>query len=247
MIDIHCHILPGLDDGALHLEEAMEMARLAAESGVRQIVATPHFPGNEESLTLLPQILSGLRRLNREIKGEKLDVLIHPGAEILCTPQTPDLARQGKLPTLGNSRYILTEFALDDSLGYMELILDQLTRWGYRPVVAHPEVYQEVQNRPQLMRRWFEKGYILQVDKGSVLGAKGTRTETTATDLLRRRLAHLIGSNAHHGDFRTPHMSAIAAWGREYLGQEYTELLLLHNPGRILEGRQVVPFENQLK
>lgn len=241
MIDIHCHILPGVDDGAADLEESLAMVRLAAESGVTRIVATPHFHGEEESMQMLPRVLSRLNTLKREVKRFELPVTIHPGVEILCTPQTPSLAQQGKLPTIGNSRYILTEFFFDETLEYMELMLDQLTRWGYQPVVAHPERYQAVQRRPQVMQRWFAKGYILQLNKGSILGSFGTRAETTATDLLKRGLAHVIASDAHHADFRTTHMSAIAAWGREYLGEEYTSILLQKNPGQILQGKPVIP------
>ena len=241
MIDIHCHILPGVDDGAADMDEALAMVRLAAESGVSRIVATPHFHGEEESLQMLPLVLSRLNALRKEVKKYELPVTVHPGVEILCTPQTPDLARQGKLPTIGNSRYILTEFFFDETLEYMELILDQLTRWGYQPVVAHPERYHAVQKRPQVMQRWFAKGYILQLNKGSILGGFGPRAETTATDLLKRGLAHVIASDAHHADFRTTHMSAIAAWGREYLGKEYTNILLTKNPGQILRGKPVIP------
>lgn len=241
MVDIHCHILPGVDDGATNMDEAMAMVRLAAESGVSRIVATPHFHGEEESLQMLPLVLSRLNALRREVKRQELPVSIHPGVEILCTPQTPDLARQGKLPTIGNSRYILTEFFFDESLEYMELILDQLRRWGYHPVVAHPERYQAVQKRPRVMERWFAKGYILQLNKGSILGAFGTRAESTANELLKHGLAHVIASDAHHGDFRTTHMAAIAAWGREYLGPEYTDILLRRNPLQILKGKEIIP------
>ena len=241
MIDIHCHILPGVDDGAVNMDEALTMVRLAAESGVRQIVATPHFPGEEASMQTLPLVLSSYKALRHEVARLDLGVEIHPGVEILCTPQTPDLARQRKLPTIGNSRYILTEFFFDETLEYMELMLDQLSRWGYQPVVAHPERYHGVQRQPQVMQRWFAKGYVLQLNKGSIQGAFGTRAESTAMDLLRHGLAHVIASDAHHADFRTTHMAAISAWGREYLGAEYTDILLRRNPLQIVKGKPIVP------
>ena len=241
MVDLHCHILPGVDDGAADMNEAMAMVRLAAESGVRHIVCTPHFHSSEEAEAHITQILTAYYALRNEIREQKIEVSIHPGSEILCTPFSTDLARRGKLPTIGNSRYILTEFFFDESLEYMELMPDQLTRWGYQPVVAHPERYHAVQKRPWMMQRWFAKGYVLQLNKGSILGAFGTRAENAANDLLKHGLAHVIASDAHHGDFRTTHMAAIAAWGREYLGEEYTDVLLRRNPMRILKGKPVVP------
>jgi protein-tyrosine phosphatase len=91
------------------------------------------------------------------------------------------------------------------------------------------------------MQRWFGKGYILQLNKGSILGAFGTRAENAANDLLKRGLAHVIASDAHHADFRTTHMSAVHAWGREYLGPEYCDILLRHNPMQILMGKEIIP------
>lgn len=239
MIDIHCHILPGIDDGAEHMEEAVSMARLAAESGVEGIIATPHFSGTLEDLKIFPNVLTQLRGLRAELNEHKLDLKLYPGAEILCSPETAKLAQKRLLPTLGNSNYILVEFALDASPQYIELMADQLKRWGYRVILAHPERYDEIQKRPQGLQRWFDKGYFLQVNKGSVLGAFGTRTETVATDLLRHKLAHTIASDAHHADFGTTHMSAIAAWGREYLGAAYTKMLLQENPANILAGKEL--------
>lgn len=237
MIDIHCHILPGIDNGAEHMEESVSMARLAAESGVDAVIATPHFSGTEADLRIFRDVLTRMGELQTRLKEERISLSLHPGAEVLCSPETAMLAQKKLLPTLGNSSYVLVEFELDASAQYMDLMLDQLTRWGYRVVLAHPECYDEIQKRPQGVQRWFEKGYLLQVNKGSVLGASGTRTETVATDLLRRRLAHVIASDAHHADFGTTHMSAIAAWGREYLGAAYTKLLLQENPANILAGK----------
>lgn len=243
MIDIHCHILPGIDDGAETMEEAVSMARLAAESGVEGIIATPHFSGTEQDLKMFPHVLTRLRELQNALKEQQINLALYPGAEVLCSPETAKLAQKKLLPTLGNSNCVLVEFELDASAQYMDLMLDQLTRWGYCVILAHPERYDEIQKRPQGLQRWFEKGYLLQVNKGSVLGTFGTRTETVATDLLRRRLAHVIASDGHHADFGTNHMSAIAAWGREYLGSAYTKLLLQENPANILTGKPLRSFK----
>ena len=243
MVDIHCHILPGVDDGAASMEESLAMVRLAAESGVRRIVATPHFPGEEESMQMLPLVLSRFKALRHEVKKRNLPVSVYPGVEILCTPQTPNLARQGKLPTIGNSRYILTEFYFDETLEYMELMLDQLARWGYRPVVAHPERYEAVQKRPLVMQRWFGKGYILQLNKGSILGAFGTRAENAANDLLKRGLAHVIASDAHSYRVRTPWLQDIRKVLTQEISEDCARLLLRDNPNRIIHNEIIQPVE----
>ena len=104
MIDIHCHILPDVDDGAEDLKEALAMAELAVRSGVRDIIATPHFRGRAGETGKLPHMLRQLELLNRELEKAELPLRVHPGAEILCLPETVELAHEGDLPTLGRSR-----------------------------------------------------------------------------------------------------------------------------------------------
>lgn len=237
MVDIHCHILPEVDDGAWDLETAMEMARMAVRSGTKRIIATPHFQGVPESLEQIPDILHQYQRLQRAIQREKLELELLPGAEILCVPQTLELARMGRLPTLGNSRYVLTEFYFDASWEFMDSTLSQLQELGYQSVVAHPERYGAIQHDPHRASSWFERGIVLQVNKGSVLGAFGRRAEETAVRLLYRGNVHVIASDAHSPERRTPDMTAVREWAREHLGREYAKILLEDNPGRITRGR----------
>ena len=139
MIDIHCHILPDLDDGAASMDEALDMARMAAESGVTDIIATPHFRGEPEALEMKDEIHRRYREMRAELSRWGIPIRLHQGAEILCTPQTPLLARQGLLPTLGNTRYVLTEFYFNESFGFMDSTLQKIASMGYIPVVAPPE------------------------------------------------------------------------------------------------------------
>ena len=237
MVDIHCHILPEVDDGAWDRDTAMEMARMAVRSGVRRIIATPHFHGVPESLEQMPYILHQYRQLQSAIQREKLALELIPGAEILCVPQTLELARMGQLPTLGKSKYVLTEFYFDASWQFMDSTLDGLQAMGYQPVVAHPERYSAIQHDPNRARHWFEREIVLQVNKGSVLGAFGRRAEETAVRLLYRGNVHAIASDAHSPKRRTPDMTAVLEWTREHLGREYSKILLEDNPGRITRGR----------
>ncbi len=239
MVDIHCHIIPEVDDGAWDMDTAVEMARVAADSGVTKIVATPHFEGRPEALESLPYIQHQFRKLQSALKGAKVAVELIPGVEILCLPQTLELARRGQLPTLGRSRYVLVEFFFDASAGFMEAALQELKHLGYRPVVAHPERYGAVQRDLDLAAHWFRHGFALQLNKGSVLGAFGQRAEETATRLLYRGHAHIIASDAHSPEVRTPNFTPVREWCLENLGQGYTKILLEDNPGRIVRGREL--------
>lgn len=241
MVDIHCHILPGLDDGAGDLAESVAMARQAAASGVTDLVATPHFRGRRASLSMLPEMLVQLEILSDALRREGIPLNLHPGAEILCTPETPEMGARGELPTLGQSRYLLTEFYFDESGSFMDDTLSQLAQQGYRPVVAHPERFRAVQHTPELARQWYDQGYLLQLNKGSVLGTFGPRAERTAGWLLREGIAHLFASDGHSSVARTPYMARLQEWMEENLEAEYAWILLEENPARILRGDPVLP------
>lgn len=236
MIDIHCHILPDIDDGAGTLEEALEMARIAAMSGVTDIVATPHFRGELEFLEQKPSMDHRFELLSAALEKWSVPIALHPGAEILCLPETPELAAQRLLPTLAGTDYVLTEFYFDESFSYMDSLLSDISACGYRPVVAHPERYGVVQHDPSLLERWARQGYVLQLNKGSVLGAFGSRAEQAANELLALGLAHLFASDAHSCYSRTPHMEKLTQWAEEFCDPECAAILLEENPRRLIRG-----------
>lgn len=241
MIDIHCHILPDLDDGASSLEESIAMARMAAASGVTGIVATPHFPGEAATLKQLPALMEQFDLLYQAIAAEQIPLKLYRGAEILCLPETSHLAARQALPTIGDTNYLLTEFFFDAAPSYINDMLSTLTRAGYRPVVAHPERYGAVQRDMGLMEYWFRQGYVLQLNKGSLLGAFGPRVQDTTQRIIDLGLAHLIASDAHSAQRRTPHMGALQKWAEQQCSPDYARILLEYNPARLVEGRDMVP------
>lgn len=237
MVDIHCHIVPEVDDGAWDMETAIRMARLARDCGVRKIVATPHFKGVPEELEAIPFVRHQFRMLQSALKRDVPQVELVQGMEVLCVPQTVELARRGLLPTIGKSRYVLTEFYFDASAGFMDETLHALRSLGYSPVVAHPERYGAVQREPGLARSWFERGIVLQVNKGSVLGAFGRRAEDAAIRMLARGTVHIIASDAHSPEIRTTDLSPVRQWCLDNLGRTYTKILLEDNPDRVTRGK----------
>ena len=237
MVDIHCHILPEVDDGAWDMEAAVAMAKIARDSGVKKIITTPHFKGEPKSLEAVCVLMHQRRLLQSRLKREKIEVELLPGAEVLCVPQTMELAQTGRLPTLGTGRYVLTEFYFDASAGFMDETLHGLRQMGYLPVVAHPERYGAVQRDPELAARWFHRGIVLQINKGSVLGAFGRRAEDAAVRMLCRGNAHIIASDAHSPHVRTTDLQPVRHWCLDHLGQAYTKILLEDNPGRVAAGK----------
>lgn len=242
MIDIHCHLLPGIDDGAEDLDTALMMARMAADSGVETIITTPHcnLPGTERNNYISAELAGDFLRLQEAIRKEEIPLTILPGAEVMCTPQVPELVRQGVLPTLAGSDYLLMEFFFDEDLSYMDSILSSVSACGLHPVIAHPERYEAVQEMPQVIDRWFHAGVVIQLNKGSILGRLGRRAERTARWILERGLAHAVASDAHSAMERTPRMDELQRWLEDEIDPAYTGILLEENPSRICRNRPLL-------
>lgn len=240
MIDIHCHILPDIDDGASGMDETVEMARMAWRSGVTDIIATPHFRGEPEGLEQIERIRRRYAQAVEALKRAGVELRLHRGAEILCLPQTWELAQRKQLPTLGDTDYVLVEFYFDEEFEQMDQMLSQIHQCGYRPVVAHPERYEAIQRQPYLLEKWVHRGYVIQLNKGSVLGKFGEKPSRTADAILSMGMAHLFATDAHSCHQRTPHMEELAAWAAECCTEQCAHILLEENPSRLLKGRRMV-------
>lgn len=245
MVDLHCHILPNTDDGAENMEDALEMARMAAQSGVTHLVATPHcnLPNDADKNFISVPLLERVLELQARIRQANIPLTLYPGCEVFCTPDTPTLIRQGKLLTLANTKYLLVEFFFDEELSYMDDMLRAIAAEGVIPVIAHPERYDSIQRTPHIIERWFRSGYIIQLNKGSILGRLGRHAHRTADWILGHGLAHVVASDAHSSVMRTPDMTQLQEHLLDFCGPEYTKILLDLNPSRILNGQPVLRAE----
>ena len=242
MIDIHAHILPALDDGADHVLTSLRMAEMAARSGVTDLVATPHCNqrGRFENYAspALRDCFSELRELIRE---ERIPLSLHLGMEILATEDVAALYRDGELLTLAGSRYLLVEFGFSDSCRKMERILHALQDVGVVPVLAHPERYFAVQERPETLYDWVVSGIHLQINKGSLSGAFGKESFRTAVRMLEHDLASFVASDAHRAEWRTPVLSETYRWLSANVSERRAYRLLRDNPKRVLQDMPLQP------
>jgi len=238
MIDLHSHILPELDDGSQSLQESLAMARMAVNSGITAMVATPHCDHDRTRDVRAAWLL-----LREALKESEIPLKLYPGMEIFGTADTVRLLKEGKLLTLNGSDYPLVEFAFDTSGEEETRILSNLCKAGYRPIVAHPERYSYVQRNPKLMNQWFRMGCLIQVNRGSLLGRFGSRARTMALELVERGFATVVATDAHSFRKRTAWLWDI----RELLEREVSPLcaktLLLENPRKILKNEQLLPIE----
>lgn len=240
MVDIHTHVLPGLDDGAQEWEDSLAMAEMAAESGVAAVVATPHcgLPGQE---------LSGradrIHRLGEQFRQRLAErgtpLTLCDGMEIFGTPETPRLLKQGLLLTLNESRYPLIEFPFEDYGMEATRILEQVRDLGYVPVVAHPERYLYVQETPELLNLWTDLGCLLQVNRGSLLGRFSRTAEELAWAMVDRGFVCTVASDGHSPFARTTWMRDVYVALRQDYSAEFASQLLEKRPLALLMDKAV--------
>ena len=244
MIDLHCHILPGIDDGAKSLDEAVQMCRLAAAEGVTAMAATPHQRRGEWWNADLPR-LAALRDELQQALGSTLQVL--PGGEIHVDSQLlieveklarPEEApgRAGILPLAG-SRYLLIEF--DTSGGGAEAIhlVHELVVGGWRPILAHPELIPWLATDLGLVEQLVDLGATTQVTAMSVTGEFGRRPHQVTHALIDAGLAHFIASDCHGIRRRPPGLRRAWQTVSGHWGEEAARLLLADHPRAVVEDR----------
>ena len=235
MVDIHVHILPGLDDGARDYETGVVMAQMAEDAGVTDIIVTPHANQRRRFENYASEDLDDrLMVLRAALRHADVAVRLHPGMEVYGTPDLPKLLREGKVLTLAGSRYLLVEFSFREDPAFMDELLHRLLAEGVVPVVAHPERYRALCEMPDVLLDWVSEGIRLQVNKGSLNGRFGQAAQYMSHLILENGLASVIASDAHDADYRTTDLSRVL----EYLTLRYSrriaERLLIDNPTRIL-------------
>jgi len=243
MIDIHAHILPGMDDGAEDLQDTLEMARMAVENGTMVMVATPHcnLPGIYDNY-YDENYIETFRRVKRALQEHEIPLTLLPGLEVFATPDLPELIREGLIQTINGSRYLLLEFPFEEESEYVNAILDDVMKMGLCPVVAHAERYEFVQKGPGIVDQWKEKGILIQVNKASLMGKFGRAAYHAAHLMMRRFQVDVIASDCHRPYMRTPMMEDVyLSLARKY-PEVYLAALFEENPEKICRNEAVTSF-----
>ena len=241
MIDLHCHIIPRVDDGAESAQTACRMAELSLRNGVDTIVATPHcnLKGSRPNYRgrSFTEIFSMFRAL---LIQHDIPLRVLPGSEVFAhSSNLRDLLEEKKVVTLNHSRYLLVEFNFQTPAEELNNLLAMVRSYGYIPVIAHPERYTAVQRAPGLAVRWYDKGYVIQLNKGSLLGRLGQSACETAQYLLANQTAHVVASDAHDIRVRAPGFHSLLPMLRDFCPPAYVEQLVLENPYKIITDRDL--------
>ncbi len=233
MIDIHSHILPGIDDGPSEVEASIEMARLALEDGIRTVVCTPHLDPREPFSP--DYVAARVARLTAALYTGGVELELLPGAEIPLMPDLPQQASEEALPLLGGrGKHLLIELPFFGVPTFAEQTLFELQLAGYVPVIAHPERSELARRRPELMETLAERGILLQVNVASLLGHEGRTVRNLALNFIREGIATLIATDAHDPYHRPPLLSPCRRIIDRVRKPELFEALTLTNPAEVL-------------
>ncbi len=240
-IDLHCHCLPGVDDGPNTLAGALELCRMLVAQGVGQVVATPHQLGRYEGRNSALDIRAAVARLSEELDRASILLKIQVGAEVRIDPGVATLLQRDQILSIADAkRYVLLELPLDISVNPVRLI-HQLGEQGIGTVIAHAERYAAVVRQPALVIDWIAAGAVLQINADSLLGESGGAIEACAWELLRRGTVAAVASDAHDAVRRKPRIADVAQVLAGEVGATVARQLLRENPERILLGQPTVP------
>ncbi|WP_080917851.1 tyrosine-protein phosphatase [Manganibacter manganicus] len=233
MIDLHSHILSGLDDGAPDVATSVEMARMAVADGTTQMACTPHiFPGKypNSSETIIP----ALHALQAVLDAQDIPLRLFCGADVHLAPDLIERLGSGDVPTLNNSRYFLLEPPHEILPPKLEDFVDRLLEAGFVPIITHPERLLWVGRHFEMIRRLADSGCPMQVTAGSILGAFGPAASELAHRMLKEDLISFFASDAHGTTWRKPLMANAYQTVAELVGDEQAEQMFVERPAAIL-------------
>jgi len=227
LMDIHCHILSGIDDGAVNDEASLKMLKQAKAEGITDIIATPHFfPGSRAYKNELQG--KKLEELNAISQKNDLGITIYEGNELYLERGACDAVRGNECKTLGGTRFVLVEFSFYDRpsgvmLNELKLLIDN----GYVPVIAHPERYTWVTSNPDLLASFIQLGCKLQLTTSSILGLEGKSIQKLAKSMIENDMVYCISSDAHDPVENKPILSKVQGILNKWVGKQQADRLLL--------------------
>jgi protein-tyrosine phosphatase len=238
MVDIHSHIVPGVDDGSTSVEESLRMLRRAAIDGITDIVATPHA---SPKYTFDPEV--NRARLADVIAAGQI-IRIHTGCDFhLQLSNVEDALQRPSRYAINGRNYLLVELSDLTIFNNTEDMYAALARAGLRCVLTHPERNQLLRQRLPRLRSWVESGVLMQVTAAAITGHFGARARKFSFDMLDRNMVHVVASDAHDSHHRPPVMSRAYRVVAERYGDQRAQALFVTHPRAMLTGAPVAPGE----
>ena len=240
MIDLHCHILPGIDDGPAILSESLSMARQAVADGIHTIVATPHALGSGHA-NPPEKICEAVKKFQQAINSEQLLLTILSGCEVHNCPDMANQIAAGQASFLNKQKkHILIEFPFRNVSSAYTDELTKLVQMGITPILAHPERNEKTHKHPELLCDFISMGCLIQMNATSINGGFGPTILETAKQLLQYRMVHIIASDAHSSGRRSPTLSLAVKHAGAALDDPGEALAMVTTtPQKILDGQKI--------
>ncbi len=233
-VDIHCHCLPGVDDGPDTLADALALCRALVADGITTVMATPHELGAYEGSNSAASIRSTVQKLNETLSAEVIPLVVLPGADVRVDDQLLGLLDSDQILTLGDQgKYILLELPSSTMINLVPII-QALSERGITPIISHPERQSQICRNLELVIPWIKSGAMLQITAGSLLGNFGPVAERKSWEMLSLGMVSLVASDAHDCVRRPPAMTPAIAAISERISHAMARKICIENPARIL-------------
>lgn len=238
LFDVHCHILPGVDDGAKTEDSTKRMLKFAAREGMNSIIATPHFKYGEDFVS--PEDIYAKYQMVRawwkQISPKKE---LYLGSELFYSESIIEALKKGYALTINGTKYVLIEFPIYAEYGYIERAVKKLLYAGYIPILAHMERYKSLRKREQV-QQLVDMGAYMQVNTSAIMGKHGILTKWYLLKLIKSGLIHFIGTDAHGSRERRPEIRECVEYLRKKIGNKETRRIVEKNPQKMLRGEKLV-------
>ena len=237
--DVHCHILPGLDDGPSDMSQAVALCAALAEDGITTVAATPHQLGRYDRLNSAAVIKQGIQELTLVLEAEQIPLEILPGGDVRIDERLAKLLDAGEITSLAEAGgHLLLELPHDLLVDPLATI-DMLGKRGLQTIMTHPERHPYLAGRDQMLQDWVDRGAVIQLTAGSLLGEFGRRAYDQAWRILQLGLASLVATDAHDVVRRPPRLSEALAMLTRELGSDLARTLCIDNPLRVYHGKTI--------
>lgn len=234
LLDIHCHIIPEVDDGASDSKEMKKMLQMEYTQGVRNLIVTPHFRyGMFE--TPLKQIKQQFQSVEQAAKQIGTDFRVYLGCELHSNMEITQLLHDGIVSTMADSRYVLIEFSENSRDSYVRERLYKLLSNGYKPIVAHIERYECTRKSLDFVEELVDMGALMQINADSILGKNGLGAKNYCRKLMKYDLLHFAGSDCHGSTSRITRIGEAFCYVTKKMGNDYANEIFVNNPRKILE------------
>lgn len=238
VIDLHAHVLPGLDDGPASWQDAVAMVQMAAADGISAIVATPHMMPDGAFVNYRQTVLPLLEELRERLARLQVDVQVYAGGEVYMSPDLVARLECGELLTYCDAgRYMLVELPATEVPPYAERVVSDLHAMGITPIIAHPERNSVIAKRPQRVKPLVDAGALFQVNADSLRSRPAIRQ--AAKFFLTNGYAQFVATDCHGVHTRRPSLTKYLAIIREWIGPDQAAKLVRDNPAAVLAGREL--------